>query len=165
MNNQSHDDIIKADPAARRKALLLLISGGLLGVFVIKWGWPLFSDYLGTLPPEKALHILIYVLSFLSIVPFSIGAFMMRRGIQIMKIECFPLPRTKVTKDTRIIRGNKAKRLGKFMIVLSVIFLLCGIFILIFPFELEKSILKRTHQDHQPNKSLKMGAPKDRRTP
>jgi hypothetical protein len=165
MNNQSHDDIIKADPAARRKALLLLISGGLLGVFVIKWGWPLFSDYLDTLPPEKALHILIYVLSFLSIVPFSIGAFMMRQGIQIMKIQCFPLPRTKVTKDTRIIRGNKAKRLGKFMIALSVIFLLCGIFILIFPFELEKSILKRTHQDHQPDKSLKMGAPKDRRAP
>jgi len=126
--NTPSQEILKADPSARRKAILSCIVAVIFGILILVWIVPSWFEYLNTLPKDQSISLAINLIAFLSVIPFSISLYFYRQGLKIIKSERCPPPGTKVIKDTPIIMGEKARWRGKVLIVISIIILVCGIF-------------------------------------
>jgi hypothetical protein len=128
MYNKPSQEILKADPSARRNAVLIVIFGLILGILILKLWLPLFFEYLDALPTKKSIRIVISFLAILSIIPLTIGFLMLKHGLKIIRTESFPAPGTKVLKDTPIVKGEKARWRGIVLIIISLVILACGVF-------------------------------------
>lgn len=120
-------EIEPADPRARRRAALLLLSGVLAGL-VIVW---LARSYGPTLEawinrdPEQTRSRLKLALTVLAIAidlpVLGLAAYFWRLGVRMIRTERFPAPRTLVMRDTPVLRGAPARRRGRLMQIVAVL--------------------------------------------
>ncbi|HET9062185.1 MAG TPA: hypothetical protein VFO62_02750 [Candidatus Binatia bacterium] len=111
-------EILRADPRARRRALAILVVGGLLGLLAIEWLLPWARGrvaqavYEGGLPQSAVCKS---VLAFLMLIAASVAAFgvyVWRFGRRVVREERFPPTGVNVVRDTRVLNGRPARLLG-----------------------------------------------------
>ena len=127
--------IVKTDKDLRKKILLITLLLVVAGVIFIFY----FQNYLTGLKllakeyPELALQRIIYsmkiIIFMLMIIFAGAGIYFLRLGILTIKTSQFPPPGIKVIKDTRLIEGKNAVRKGVIIIILSMLFIISGIFL------------------------------------
>ncbi|HSO08051.1 MAG TPA: hypothetical protein VLW45_12485 [Pelomicrobium sp.] len=104
--------VLRADPQARRGALIALAAVLVIGVVTIACGLPAATDWLKRQPPAEALRILqwLALAAFVPMIPF--GYFTWRQGQRILAGGQFPPPGTRVIVDTPIVTGREARARG-----------------------------------------------------
>jgi len=101
---------------------MVQFSGGRsVGIILIQWGLPAFGEYLKSQKPEDAFQALLNILFLMFFIPFLLSFFMLHKGKKILKVGKFPLPGTKVIKDTQVLEGELARRRAHIIIGLSLI--------------------------------------------
>ena len=106
----------KADPAARRK-LLLLAPAGVAVLLGLAW-W--FNDYLNNLPVESAQQMkestqavvdeFVHALYASAVLMGLLAAYWFRLGRRIEAAPQYPMPQMRLFHDMRILRGEAKRR-------------------------------------------------------
>lgn len=152
MNTTSHDevpvnadpDILRSDPAQRRKlqwviaatiAVVLLLS--LFGLSTLRHA----SDTPDTRALTRQLEIVFYALSALLLVTAAYAGWQARR---IFGSSQYPPPGSWVLRDTRLLRGARARDRGWWALVCAMVSLLLAVYAATLPRQLEHS-LKTSH--------------------
>lgn len=106
------DAMLRADPRARRGALIALAAVLVIGVVTIAWGLPASTGYLERQPPAEALRILqwLALAAFVPTIPFGYLAW--RHGQRILDSGRFPPPGMRVIVDTPVVTGRVARARG-----------------------------------------------------
>jgi hypothetical protein len=113
------ESIHRADPALRRRTLLRLAAMTIVGGAVIVWGLPWLLAVLqeaklaGTVRARVICYAFLAFLGGLALLVAGFGAGVARDGRRISELERFPLPDAVVLRDTKVIRGRQAKRIGR----------------------------------------------------
>lgn len=116
--------IQRADPAARRRAIMVAIPGILVLAGLLALVQRADMDRLaGRITETPTLLPLAGLLLVLPIVVFAIHGF--RRSRRVIQARRFPVPGERTIRDTRIREGRDAIRLGRFMQALSVLLAVC----------------------------------------
>ena len=111
-------DLQRADPRARRHAVVAVTAGTIIGVLAIGT----FTRYRSALErwlvepadPVPRLRLLVFVLAaFVTIPSVGFAIYLWRLGARIVHTERFPLPGATVIRDTPITTGDKARRQGR----------------------------------------------------
>jgi hypothetical protein len=118
-------EVRKADPAARRQAVWLLMAGTLVGVFLILG----FERYLTSLrqwvgsDPADAAHRLTQALVGLAIVlsapAFGFAVYLWGLGGRVLRAQQFPPPGYRVIRDTPVVEGSAARVRGYMFRILA----------------------------------------------
>jgi Sec-independent protein secretion pathway component TatC len=136
-------DVIPADKALRKKAIIIVAATTIAGVLVFY----LVNSYMDSLyalfctdPKLARIKARALVLWSLRIVGFSVavfGGYLIHMGIKILRIGQYPWPGMRVIRDTRVLRGRLAKVLGFLVILLSSTLLICAILLgLYYPYKI-----------------------------
>ena len=120
------NEVQKADPDARRRAILALIFAAALGALLISgfdhFGAP-FREWLTSEPAETArraklaLAVSIFVLS-VPVIAFAIYFWLF--GARVLRAQQFPPPGSRVIRDTPVVRGQAAVTRGHAIQVVAV---------------------------------------------
>ena len=120
------NEVQKADPEARRKAILVVIFAAALGGLLLS-GFDhfgaMFREWLTTDPAETprraklALSVSILVLS-VPVIAFAI--YIWRFGAKVLRVQQFPPPAFRVIHDTPVLRGPAAVTRGHVIQVVAV---------------------------------------------
>ena len=120
------NEIQKADPAARRQAVLLIIFGTALGALLIAafehFREP-FHEWLLSEPAESASRakLAIRVSVFVLTVPVIVFAiYLWRLGARVLRVQQFPPPGFRVIRDTPVVEGHGATTRGYVIQILAV---------------------------------------------
>jgi uncharacterized protein YneF (UPF0154 family) len=125
-------DIIPADKALRKKAIIIVVAlavAGVLGFYIVDRYMDSLNALFCTDPKLARVKARTLVLWSLRIGGFFIGVlsgYFISVGIRIIRIGQYPWPGMRVMRDTRIVRGRLAKVLGFLIILLSSVLLVCG---------------------------------------
>jgi len=133
-------EVRRADPSARRQAVLLIIFGALVGALLIvafeRYRTPL-RDWLLSEPGELAYRV--RLVFFLSAVVFLVplvafAVYFWSLGVKVLHTQQFPPPGARVIRDTPVIGGQAAVLRGCGLKVLAVCLgvasaLLCLLFV------------------------------------
>ncbi len=112
-------EIRKADPAARRQAVLLVMAGTFVGALLIvgfeRYRAPLI-DWLLSEPAEFAKRMKVVVLlvsTVLSAPLIAFAVYFWALGTKVLRARVFPLPGQRVIRDTPVIEGEAAVLRGR----------------------------------------------------
>jgi hypothetical protein len=112
-------EIQKADPQARRRAILILTLGTVIGcvlILLLEHHGPALRDWI-TQDPEKlaarAQSGLLISIALVSVPLLAFAAYLWRLGSRIARAERFPPPGLTVVRDTPVLRGRPARRRGR----------------------------------------------------
>lgn len=122
------DIIIPADKKYRRRRLIFLVLGMVIGGLIIGYGLPGFMAAMEQAESQTAYpHFLIAILiiMFLSLIPFAL--YLLSIGKLIIKSERFPPPGIRVIRDTRLVVGEKAKTRGRAIIFFSIMLIVMAL--------------------------------------
>ena len=115
--------MLKADPAFRRRILLLYAGCVLLAVGLLivakQWGLPMLVDHLQR-SGEDGMRRLRAIAIVWMLIPLVACFFMFRLGQRIRKTAQLPAPGTRVIYDTPVIHGRRARQFGTAAMVLSI---------------------------------------------
>ncbi len=118
-------EVRRADPAARRQAVLLIILGALVGTLLIvgfeRYRTPL-RDWLLSEPGEMAHRVkLVFLLSaaVLSAPLVAFAVYLWSFGAKVLRARQFPPPGFRVIRDTPVIDGRAAVLRGRGFKVLA----------------------------------------------
>ncbi|MCX4187290.1 hypothetical protein [Methylophaga sp. OBS4] len=125
------NQIQKADPKARRKAIMTLLGGVLIGTalfFVLEYFIGNINLWLQSHAEFLLSHtyVVFLVMSVLVLPVLLMAAYLIRFANKIIKTRCFPPPNTPVTRDVVILQGKMAVRRGRLIQILSWIILLAA---------------------------------------
>ena len=138
MENQ----IIKADKAYRNK-ILTIITALVVLIFVIgEFGMPVFKNQLMQMKTEKAAKIIEIITTIVSLAMFFPAIYLFRLGKKIIINEQMPPPNMKVIKDTQIVKGEKAKSMGRVLQITAALLILLSVSIAMLMYILVESTLK-----------------------
>ena len=119
-------EIQKADPAARRQAVLLVIFGMAVGALLIAgiehFREP-FREWLLSEPAETARRakLAMYVSGFVVSAPvIAFAIYLWLLGARVLRAQQFPPPGFRVIRDTPVVGGHGAVNRGHAMQVLAV---------------------------------------------
>ena len=120
--------IQKADPGARRKALLIVGLGIMIGALLIigfeRFRTPLLNWLLSK--PEKLLYrvgLFCFFSSVLGSAPlFGFSVYLWSLGGRVTRFKRFPLPGHRVVRDTPILEGQAALARGRVFKIMAVLF-------------------------------------------
>lgn len=105
-------EILRADPEARRRALIALAAVAAVAVVTVAWGLPAAEEFLRRQPPAEAARI-VTVLALAAFLPaIPLGYFVWRHGQRIVASGRFPPPGTRVIRDTPVVTGREAGSRG-----------------------------------------------------
>jgi hypothetical protein len=107
-------EIRRADPRARRKAVLLVVVGAVVGAFAMLAFAP-FGEWLASQPGEIAHRIkLVFFLAgiILSAPLIAFAAYFWTLGARVLRTHEFPPPGYSVVRDAPIIKDRAAIRRG-----------------------------------------------------
>jgi len=120
------NEIQKADPAARRQAVLLVIFGTAVGALLIAgfehFREP-FREWLLSEPAETARRakLAMYVSGFVVSAPvIAFAIYLWLLGARVLRAQQFPPPGFRVIRDTPVVGGHGAVNRGHAMQVLAV---------------------------------------------
>jgi hypothetical protein len=112
-------EVRRADPAARRRAILLVILGALAGTLVIAtlalFRAPLL-EWLQSEPPERAprLRLLLLLMAAALSGPLLLfAAHLWSLGARVLQARQFPPPGYRVIRDTSVVAGQAATSRGR----------------------------------------------------
>ena len=116
--------VLKADPEYRRRVLLVYATcvplALLLFVVLKQWGLPVLADYIRR-SGDDGLRLL-KVIGIVSMsIPLGACFYLFRIGRRIHVSGQVPTPGTRVTRDTVVVHGPAARRLGTVFVVLSIV--------------------------------------------
>ena len=120
------DEVRKADPAARRQALLVIVSAAAIGGLLIAGFEPireLFREWLSSEPADAARRakLALYVAAFILCVPLAAFAiYLWWLGARVLRAQQFPPPGFRVIRDTPVLGGSGATARGHVMQILAV---------------------------------------------
>jgi hypothetical protein len=111
-------DIIRADPRLRRLALLMVLGTAVLGGAAIEWLLPWANATVeeavrGGMPRSVVCKSTLGVLSGFALMVAAFGVHTARVGRRVALAAEFPLPGTRVIRDTPVLRGRTAVLLGR----------------------------------------------------
>lgn len=123
-------EVRRADPTARRTAILILVVGTCIGALLIvafaRYRVPL-SDWVLADPGSSAqrLKLVLLLLAALLLAPlFAFAAYLWSLGGKVVRAQEFPPPGVRVIRDTPVVSGERAVSRGRLLKVLA---LGCGI--------------------------------------
>lgn len=103
-------EIMRADPAARRRAVVLLAAFTIVGASVIAafdaWFQAVAKD------PAVVVRVAWLVVAGLTAVPAFMAAYLAMLGTRIRRAGVFPPPGFVPVKDTPVRRGEQARRMA-----------------------------------------------------
>jgi hypothetical protein len=112
-------EVRRADPAARRRALLFVIVSALVGTVLIAgfehYRTPL-RDWLGSEPGDlthRATLVFFLAAAVLSAPLLAFAAYLWSLGAKVLRAREFPPPGSRVIRDTPVIEGQAAVRRGR----------------------------------------------------
>ena len=112
------DEVRKADPAARRRAVLVIIFGTALGALLIagiEYFREPFSEWLLSKPVEMAQRakLVIFVSAVVLSAPvIAVAIYLWLLGTKVLRAQEFPPPGLRVIRDTPVIGGSGAVTRG-----------------------------------------------------
>ena len=116
--------MLKADPAYRRRILLLYAGCVLLAVGLLiaakQWGIPLLVDYLQRSGEVGMRRVRVVAIVWM-LIPLVACVAMFRLGYRIRRSQQLPTPGTRVIYDTPVVHGRRARQFGTAVIVVSVV--------------------------------------------
>lgn len=123
--------IQRADPAARRRALKLLLVGLVLGLILIQLLETALEEQeqwlLDNLPLILENSQLVVVLGIVMALPLAgLSIYLLLFANRIARAERFPPPGVAVTRDTPVIEGAAARRRAWLLRILAMVIFLCG---------------------------------------
>lgn len=120
------NEVRKADPAARRQAILAIVLGTAVGGLLIAgfehFREP-FREWLMSEPAETARRakLAIYASAVVLCVPVIVFAiYLWRLGAKVLRAQQFPPPGFRVIRDTPVVGGQDAVTRGHVLQVLAV---------------------------------------------
>jgi hypothetical protein len=127
----------KADPAIRRKALVIIFVGAVAGAFLI-FGFQRykleFMDWLLSDPEQLAYRIRLFCLIFAvagSVPFFAYAAYLWSYGYKVVRSQRFPLTHQRVVRDTPILEGQSAIDRGRIIKVLAASLAVLGVILFV----------------------------------
>jgi hypothetical protein len=126
------EEVLRADPKLRRKTLIRLVVLAAVGAVVLGCVLPWFLEFLreaksvGTIRTRVICYGFLVFLSGLAVLVAGFGFGVVRDGRKVVHLEQFPLPDAVVLRDTRILRGQQARLVGKGNVFLGWALILCA---------------------------------------
>jgi len=154
--------LLPADKVLRKKFILILVIV-ILASIVLEPHFKAYMhqiDQLSKKDPERALEKTMLVLKWsLRIVFFSllgVGAYLILLARRTLRSGQYPPPGMRVIRDTRLRKGNQAKRAATSLIVLASFLIVAAFFFLYWPYAFEKKLLKKKGSNEKINILLQM---------
>ena len=119
-------EIRKADPAARRQALLLIVLAAAVGGLLIAGFEHIrepFREWLASEPAETARRakLALYAAAFILCVPLvAFAIYLWLLGARVLRAQQFPPPGFRVIRDTPVVEGHGATTRGHVIQILAV---------------------------------------------
>ena len=116
------NEVQKADPAARRQALLVIVFAAATGALLIA-GFEHFREWLSSEPAETARRakLAVYVSAFILSAPvIAFAIYLWLLGARVLRAQQFPPPGFRVILDTPVVGGQGAVTRGHAMQILAV---------------------------------------------
>lgn len=111
----------KADPAARRYALVIMIAGACIGALLIaafeRYRVPLKDWVLAD--PERARLVLLAIAALLLVPLLAFAACLWWLGQHVLRVREYPPPGLRVIRDTPVLTAGKAISRGRLLKVLG----------------------------------------------
>jgi hypothetical protein len=142
-------DIVPADKEYRKRFIFFLV------LIVIVFAVTILSikSYLDqmaqltrenpNLAAEKVMFLLKWWMGLGSLPILGLAVYQILLARRVLKSGQFPPPGMKVVRDTKIKTGGKAKKVALSLIVLSSIIVVITLFLVYWPYALEKKLLKK----------------------
>jgi hypothetical protein len=125
-------ELLRADPRARRTALVAVGLVAVAGAAAIQWLLPRLATLAstGTISRKSiCIGFLVFLVAF--VVPVVLAGIQnVRRGRDAVRTEQFPSPNTRVLVDTRVARGRSAVTLGRVQQVLGALLVIAALALL-----------------------------------
>lgn len=116
--------ILKADPAYRRRVLIVYATcvplAMALFVLLKQWGLPMLVEHLRR-SGEEGLSVFKMIGIASMAIPLGACVYLFRLGRRIQANEQVPLPGMKVIRDTPVVSGLAARRLGTAIVGVSLV--------------------------------------------
>ena len=116
----------KADPAARRRAVWIVVAGACAGALLV-FAFETYRAPLGEwmlADPEPRVRLVFLLMALLALAPMAaLAAWLWSLGGRIVAAREFPPPGLRVTRDTVLLTGDKAVFRGDLLKALA---LACG---------------------------------------
>jgi len=128
--------ILRADPALRRRAVLLLAGAAVAGTVMIGWLLPLARLALlearatGRIRSRTICLSFLGLLVLLAVAVIGSGVNVFRLGSRAIGSGQFPPPGLAVMRDTRVVYGRRAIMLGRVQRMLGVLLMACAVALL-----------------------------------
>lgn len=155
-----NQDIVRADKEFRKRFNIFIV------LIVIVFAVTILSikGYLDqmaqltrenpNLAAEKVIFLLKWWMGLGSLPILGLGVYQILLARRILKSGQFPPPGMKVVRDTKIKTGGKAKKVAVSLIVLSSIIVVITLFLVYWPYALEKKLLKKSSFKRQTSTHL-----------
>ena len=136
------EEIVKADKELRNKIIVVIIVAAASATALMLYAESYIENakLLSETSPQKAIEkllTLVYIISVLmTAATLSIGYYLLNLFTRIYKQERIPPENMKVIRDTKIMRGKKAKKRAVFGFILSLLIIICGCLIPWFTYKL-----------------------------
>jgi hypothetical protein len=114
-------EIVKTDKRYRRRLFTAYLIAIFFGVVFWKWGFPLISDYIVSLPNKARIETMEIVEHAVLLLFIPAALYLIVIGRRVCKHQAMPYPGMRVIHDTVIVRGKKALLRGRSMMVLGVV--------------------------------------------
>lgn len=149
------EEIVYADKNLRRWVLILAIALAVIALCVLKFTQGYVRDIVALAEdnPQEMLRKSI-VLANVGVISFSAGilavfGYFLWLGIRIIKASQYPVPGMKVIRDTKILRGGKAKLRAGIAIALATGILIAGCAVAFFGSKLLAGLTEKAHEKSQ----------------
>ena len=112
-------EIQKADPRARRRAILTVVFAALIGsvsIFLLEQHGPALQDWIARDPAQLAKRLeigLIVLTAAISLPLLAFAAYLWRFANRVIRTERMPPPGFAVVRDTPVLRGQFARHRGR----------------------------------------------------
>jgi hypothetical protein len=143
-------DIVPADKEYRKRFIIFLVL--IMIVFVVTiLSMKSYLDQMAQLTrenpglaAEKVIVLLKWWMGLGSLPILGLGVYQILLARRVLKSGQFPPPGMKVVRDTKIRTGGKAKKVAMSLIVLSSVIIVITVFLVYWPYALEKRLLKKS---------------------
>lgn len=132
-------EIHKADPVARRTALILLGCGAVVGVVAITVAKRLRPELEAWIEQDLVarLRLVVGVATLLAAGPtLGLAVYVWRMGRRIVSAQRLPPPGLRTVRDTRVVTGSAASYAGRLIQLLAVVLGLASLLLVVFAWRL-----------------------------
>ena len=127
----SRPTVLEADPAYRRRFFVIygaaVVVAFLLVAWLTTWGFPMLDEHLRRIGDKAGLRLLKTLLMSSMVVPLATSVYLFRLGRRIQVSEQMPPPGARVIRDTVVVQGPRARRIGKVIVGMSFVSALAAV--------------------------------------